>query len=130
MKKILSSVLVIAVMAISTVCGQEGTGGGGSAPRRGPEVPRLGMPFRLSGEVLQVDVARNAIQIRNKQNKKPAGFALDPKCKIKADAKSFDKKELKLDEIEPGYEVELTVRQADSQVIEMKVKKPKKESDS
>lgn len=130
MKKIPSSVLVIAMMAISIVCGQQGTGGGGSAPRRGPEVPRLGMPFRVSGEVLQVDVERNAIQVRDKQNKKPSGFALDPKCKIKADAKDFDKKELKLDEIEPGYDVELTVRPADLQVIEMKVKKPKKEASS
>ena len=111
---------------ITLTLAQERVGGGGSASRnRGPDVPALGLSLRVSGEVLRIDTERKAIQISAKDRKRPQGYGLDPKCKIKADKKEFEKSELKLEEIQIGYEVELTVRQADMLVIEMKVKKPK-----
>jgi hypothetical protein len=81
----------------------------------------------MSGIVLQTDVERKAIQIRTKQNQRERdmGLALDPKCKITADKKQFGKKDLTLDELQPGYEVKMIVRRADMLIIEMKVKKPK-----
>lgn len=74
---------------------------------------------------MKIDTNRRAIQINSGARKRAVGYALDPKCKIKADQKEFEKSELKLDEVQIGYEVELTIRQADMLVIEMKVKKPK-----
>jgi len=95
---------------------------------RRAEIPSLGLPLHLSGVVLQTDLDRYAIQIRTKEKQRVIGFALDPKCKIKGDKKQFGKKELTLEEVEAGYQVELTVRQVDRRVIEMKVKKPKEAS--
>jgi hypothetical protein len=123
----LAALATIALLATS-VLAQESLGGGRSSRNRGPEMPSLGgPPLYLSGEVTQIDTTRRAIQVRTKQNNKTAviGFALDPKCKIKADKKEFGKKELELAEIEAGYQVELTIRQVDRQIIEMKAKKPK-----
>lgn len=99
------------------------------APRGGPDLPNLeALTVEVEAEVLQVDTERNAIQIQPKRNAKPMGLRLDSKCKIKADKKQFGKKDLSLAEVEAGYQVELTVRRADMQVIEMKVKKPKEKS--
>jgi hypothetical protein len=128
MKWIFAAIIMAAL--VGPALAQERTGGGGSGPRRAPDAPNLGFPIRVSGEVIQVDSTRNAIQIRDTRRKRDVGFALDAKCKIKADEKQFGKKELKLDEIETGFLVDLTVRQADLVVIEMKVKKPKKEDEA
>lgn len=123
--------IAIAVFALSvtTILAQQGTGVGSSRPRTAPDAPRLAPPMRVSGEVLQIDTTRNAIQVSVKvrNNKRNMGFALDEKCKIKADKKQFGKKELELGELQPGYEVELTIRQTDRKVVEMKVKKPKED---
>ena len=132
MRRIAMTLTIIALCATAAMA-QQGTGGGGSGPRRAPDVPRLTPPMRIKGELLQVDASRNAIQIRSEQSKgkegsRPMGFALDAKCKIKADKKEFGKKELELEELEAGYEVELTVRREDMLVIEMKVKKPKEDA--
>ncbi len=119
--------LSVFALSLTTVMAQQGTGGGRLDPRRAPDAPRLAPPLRVSGEVVQIDTTRNAIQVRNKDNKRTMGFALDEKCKIKADKKEFGKKELELADLQEGYEVELTIRQADRKVIEIKVKKPKEE---
>lgn len=130
MRSILGA-LVCGALFVTIAVAQESIGGGGSSSRnRGPDVPSLGLPVRVSGEVIRVDLERSAIQIRSKQRKQPVGFGIDPKCKIKADKKQFDKDVLKLEEIEAGFEVELTIRQADMRVIEMKVRKPKQSSSS
>ncbi|HLG14827.1 MAG TPA: hypothetical protein VJH03_10050 [Blastocatellia bacterium] len=130
MKSLVALFVALALLATVTLA-QEGLGGGGSSSRnRGPDVPSLGLPLRVSGEVLQVDLERKAIQIRAKNRKQAVGYGLDPKCKIRADKKEFEKSELKLDEVQAGYEVELTVRRADLLVIEMKVKKPKPKESS
>jgi hypothetical protein len=126
------TILLALALSATLALAQSSVGGGGSSSRnRGPEPPSLGGVTTISGEVLQIDTARHAIQIRSERNGKAmtAGFALDPKCKIKADKKDFDKKELELKELEAGYRVELTIRQTDRQVIEMKVKKPKEKED-
>ena len=52
-------------------------------------------------------------------------LALAPDCKIKADEKQFGKKELSLEELEPGYRVELLLELKSNQITQMKVKKPK-----
>ncbi len=92
---------------------------------RGAPVPALGMPLYESGIVVHTDLTRVAIQIKTKRGQLK-GFAIDPKCEIKADKKQFGKKKLLLSEVEPDYQVDLTVRQADMNVIEMKVKRPPK----
>jgi len=127
--KITAIAFTIVALFFSTALGQETTGGGRRSERnRGPDLPSLGsLTSDLSGVVLQTDTTRNAIQIRAKQNQRERefGLLLDPKCKIKADKKEFGKKQLTLEEIQPGYEVKMLVRRADMRIIEMKVKKPK-----
>lgn len=124
MKTLLEAMACCVLLVTFAVAQQSVGGGGGGRNNRGPDVPSLGLPIRVSGEVLQVDLERKAIQIRSKERKQPIGYAIDSKCKIKAAKKEFDKKELELEEVQPGYQVELTVRRVDLHVIEMKVRKP------
>jgi hypothetical protein len=88
-----------------------------------------GMPglstFQFSAEVLNVHPQENSIEIRRKSNKSEHTFALASDCKIKADQKQFGKKELSLDEIEPGYRVEVLLDLRSNQITQMRVKKPK-----
>ncbi|PYP87085.1 MAG: hypothetical protein DMF61_10565 [Blastocatellia bacterium AA13] len=124
------SITLVALFILSTVsaAAQESMGGGGSTRRNtGPtNVPSLGViVITVSGSVLKVDAERKAIQVRDKRNDKEVGVLLDAKCKIKCDEKQFGKKELKLEEIEKGFLVEMLVRRDDMHVTEMKVKKPK-----
>lgn len=130
MKTILEALACCVLLAGIAVAQQSVGGGGSGRNNRGPDVPSLGLPIRVSGEVLQVDLERKAIQIRSKERKQPVGYAIDAKCKIKAAKKEFDKKELELEEVQPGYRVELTVRRVDLHVIEMKVRKPAGETSS
>ena len=122
--------LFIGIPTASTTAQQPYGGAGGTSPtREGPDVPSLEpLTFDLTGDLLQVDTERNAIQIRIKRTEKLMGFLVDSKCKIKGDKKQFEKKDLALAELEAGYQLELKVRRADIHVIEMKVKKPKEKS--
>ncbi len=130
-------VIEIAILGIflwsATGWAQEPMGGSRNTPptRSGPEVPALeSLTASVTGELLQIDLERRAVQIRTKPKGTLLGLAIDPKCDIKGDKKQFGKKELKLEELLPGYPVELVVRRADMHIIEMKVKKPKDEPGS
>ncbi len=127
MKSILAAAAAILMLG-SAAMAQQAVGGGTSPARnRGAETPTLAPPVHMSGEVLQIDLERNAIQIRMKRNNRmvDAGFALDAQCRIKADKKQFGKGQLELGELKAGYLVEMTVRPSDMLVIEMKVKLPR-----
>jgi hypothetical protein len=79
----------------------------------------------VSGELIERDSVLKTIQIREKERGKEFGFTVSGDCKIRADKKEFGKKELKLDELEEGYRLELTISRYNKQVIEMRVRKPK-----
>ncbi|HJQ71619.1 MAG TPA: hypothetical protein VKA70_21765 [Blastocatellia bacterium] len=79
----------------------------------------------FAAEVLKAHPENRQIEIRRKSDKSEHMLALAPDCKIKADEKQFGKKELSLDEIEPGYKVELLVELKTNMITQMKVKKPK-----
>lgn len=123
--KVFIAFLALASLAPSVLAqrpiGDASTRSGGSG---GPS-PFLPAFAVVEGIVLKVDTNRNAIQVRRKQDGKEIGYALDQKCKIKADKKDFEKKDLKLEELETGFEVELKIRLKDQQIIEMKVKRSK-----
>ena len=123
--------LAIGIMMAPAPAQQQPMGGTGETPatRSAPELPSLEpLTVDLTGELLQIDSERNAIQIQIKKNPKPMGLLVDPKCKIKGDKKQFTKKDLTLTDLEAGYQLELVVRRADRHVIEMKVKKQKEKS--
>lgn len=79
----------------------------------------------FAAEVVEVYPETRQIEIRRKKNKAEHVLALAPDCKIKADEKQFGKKEISLDEIEPGYKVELLLELKSNEITQMKVKKPK-----
>ncbi len=118
-------------LILSSAAAQQPVGEAGGTPptRRGAELPTLEpLTADITGEVLQIDTERNAIQIRNKRTGKELGLLLDAKCKIRGDKKQFGKKELTLADLEAGHQVELTIRRADFHVLEMRVKKPKEKA--
>ena len=81
--------------------------------------------YFFSAEVVNVNPENRQIEIRRKGDKSEHMLGIAPDCKIKADEKQFGKKELSLDEIEPGYRVELLLELRTNQVTQIKVKKPK-----
>jgi len=81
--------------------------------------------YFFSAEVVNVNPENRQIEIRRKSDKSDHMLGVAPDCKIKADEKQFGKKELSLDEIEPGYRVELLLELRTNQVTQIKVKKPK-----
>ena len=81
--------------------------------------------FQFSAEVILVHADDRQIEIRRKSNKTEHTLAVAPNCKIKADEKQFGKKILSLEEVEPGYRVEVLIDLRSNVITEMKVKKPK-----
>lgn len=81
--------------------------------------------FLFSAEVINVHPENQQIEIRRKSNKTEHTLTVAPNCKIKADEKEFGKKELKLEEIEPGYRVEVLIELSNNLITQMRVKKPK-----
>ncbi len=81
--------------------------------------------YQFSADVINVHPQENSIEIRHKSKKSEHTLALAGNCKIKADEKQFGKKELNLDEIEPGYRVEVVLDLKNNLITQMKVKKPK-----
>ena len=81
--------------------------------------------FLFSAEVIDVHPENKQIEIRRKSNKSEHTLTIAPNCKIKADEKQFGKKELGLDEIEPGYRVEVLLDLTNNMITQLRVKKPK-----
>ena len=79
----------------------------------------------FAAEVIKAHADNRQIEIRRKSDKSEHTLDLAPDCKIKADEKEFGKKELSLDELEPGYRVELLLELRSNTITQMKVKKPK-----
>lgn len=121
----LTVVLLCPCVFAQGAAGNPATRNGGSG---GPS-PFASAFKTLEGVVIKTDTNRKAIQVRLNRGDKVEGFALDEKCKIKADKKEFDKKELKLEELQAGYVVEMKLRVKDGMITEIKVKKPKESGD-
>ena len=146
MKKI-SLALMLSVLCAASALAQRGTSIGDRMPvdvrtrsTSGQPGPRSSVeleskntiksPSGLStlffaAEVIKADPENRQIEIRRKSNKTEHMLAVAPDCKIKADEKQFGKKELTLEEIEPGYKVELLLELRSNEITQMKVKKPK-----
>lgn len=146
MKKI-SLALIISVLFTASALAQRGTSMGDRTPidvrsrsTSGQPGPRSSAELEskntikspnglstlfFSAEVVKAHPENRQIEIRRKSDKSEHVLDLAPDCKIKADEKQFGKKEISLDEIEPGHKVELLLELKNNLVTQMKVKKPK-----
>ena len=146
MKKI-SLALILIVLTAAAAIAQRGTSVGDRAPIDVRSRSTSGQPsartsadleqknsmkspaglstLLFSAEVLKAHPENRQIEVRRKSDKSEHMLGLAPDCKIKADEKQFGKKELSIDEIEPGYRVELLVELKTNLITQMKVKKPK-----